>query len=425
MVSPLLASWQAKNHYRSSGDVVYGVYRSCGFSASEDDSGLLFVFMLTPRDNDAFDDLEDSLVREGGEIARGQVGDVEGYLAIFFDQQTSGGITQRTMDSLMDFVAEQARSCGFRVPSTCVKCGARASKRSFVDGIVQPLCTECSAQNRRERQSPPRPTPVPAPAAPRNMPQDDARYSQQYAPIVADDSKYDASYDEYTGMMPAHSNYKSMNQLGGDNGMNDMSYAPFDTGDDPAPLPDNGGSGNSYARYPDNAYRSKAPASPIRFDEGQDDYNDIMGDDGSGSAVFSETHIEGSAAKGILGAVLGSLAGVIPYIFIAMVVKFPMAALCFPAGILAVMFYVMLQGRKSVTFGMAVCAAVSSVISFLTTLLCMGVFYMEQTRTFTQALQYLLSENSQFLVFNTVLSILGAAFGALFMIVRMSKYVEE
>ena len=305
----------------------------------------------------------------------------------------------------MDFVAEQARSCGFRVPSTCVKCGARASKRSFVD--VQPLCAECSALNRQERHTPS--------AAPKDTPRDEARYAQQYAPIVADDSKYDASYDEYAGMTPAHSTYKSMNE------MNGAPYQPFDEANEPVSLPDStDGSGRSYARYPD-----KPSAPPFRFEEGQDDYNDIMGGDGSGSAVFSETRIEGSAAKGIFGAVLGSLAGVIPYIFIAMVVKFPMAALCFPAGILAVLFYVMLQGRKSVTFGMAVCAAVSLLVSFLTTLLCMGIFYMEQTRTFTQALQYLLNENSQFLVFNTVLSILGAAFGALFMIVRMSKYVEE
>ena len=50
MVTPRLASWQTKNHYRSDGDVVYGVYQGCGFSVSEeDDGGLLFIFMLAPR----------------------------------------------------------------------------------------------------------------------------------------------------------------------------------------------------------------------------------------------------------------------------------------------------------------------------------------------------------------------------------------
>lgn len=417
MISQQLASWQTRNHYRSDSDVVYGVYRNCGFSASEDDGGLLFVFMLTPRDDDAFDDLEEALSEEGGEIAVGQVGDVEGYLAIFFDQQ-DGGVSPRTMDSLLDFVADQARSCGFRVPNTCVKCGARATKRSFVDGMVQPLCAECSAQNRQSHRSAPepaRPAPEPtrsAPAPIRDTLRDDARYAEQYAPIIADDSKYDDSYDEYAGMSSPRSRYDAA-----------PSFAPIDTTD-----------ASSIPQRNYNTVSSEEPApsydtSPISFsDDGQEDeYHEIMGEeeDSGYSPTLSETVIGGSLGMGILGAVLGAVLGVIPYIVIALLVRFPMGALCFPAGMLAVIFYTLLKGRRSVPTGMVVTAVFSALIALVTMFVCMTVFYMDSGRGFSQAMQYLISENAGFLLLNSILAVLGAVFGALVMVVRMSKYAEE
>ena len=395
MVTPRLASWQTKNHYRSDGDVVYGVYQGCGFSVSEeDDGGLLFIFMLTPRDDDAFDDLEDALADDGGDIAEAQVGDVEGYLALFFDQ-SSGSVSPRTMDGVLGFVADQARACGFRVPNTCVKCGARATKRSFVDGMVQPLCADCSEENRRQHRaaaSKPEKRPAPAP-----MTDEDERYTAQYTPIVADDSKYDDSYDEYAGMATDESRYRT------------TQYPPRSRQEDnnPSPMP-------------------RFDATPIAFnDDGEEEYRELVGETGEHSATRRETHINGSAAMGFVGAFLGAAAGVIPYIIVALGLKFPMAALCFPAGMMAVWCYTLLKGRKSMVFGMSVSIGVSALLSFVTMWLCMTVFNMNQSRSFGAAMSYLFSEQMTFFVFNTIFAILGAAFGALFMIVVMAKYIGD
>ncbi len=403
MVSQQLASWQARNHYRSDDDVVYGVYQNCGFSVSDDDGGLLFVFMLSPRDDDAFDDLEDALADEGGEIAEAQVGDVEGYLALFFDQ-SNGAVSQRTMNSLLDFVADQARSCGFRVPNICVKCGARATKRSFVDGMVQPLCADCSAQNRESRRAAAEKNQNPPRKEQRSRYDDDDRYAQQYTPITADSSKYDDSYDEYAGMEAGHGDYRT------------TQYPPRRDPEEPP----------KKSREESREPLPRFDQTPIAFnDDGEEDYQEILGSAGEHSATVSEKHIGGSAAMGVLGTILGSLVGVIPYAVIALGLHFPMAALCFPAGILAVWCYTALKGRKSMGFGMGVSIACSAVISFFAMFLCMVVYYMNENRNFSQAMNYLFSENGSFFAFNTIFAVLGAAFGALFMIVAMSKYIES
>ena len=121
MMSSSLSSWQSTNNYRREGDVVYGVYQGCGFSVSEEDGGKLFVFMLSAGDNRAFDSFENALVDEGGELSQGQVGDVENYLAIFYDE-SADSVSLRTMDKVLDFVIAEARQCGFRVPNVCVRC---------------------------------------------------------------------------------------------------------------------------------------------------------------------------------------------------------------------------------------------------------------------------------------------------------------
>lgn len=405
MVSPQLATWQSKNNYRSDDDVVYGVYQGCGFSVSEDDDGLLFTFMLRPRDDEAFDDIEDALAQRGGELSEGQVGDVEGYLAVFFDQ-SHGLISGRTMNDILDFVVEQARPCGFRVPNTCVKCGARASKRSFLDGMVQPLCAECSAQNRQNRRA------AAASAAQKKQPDrdsdEDERYAKQYTPIVPDSSKYDDSYDEYAGMS---SSGRSYNRLQYDEDRESQNKNTGSQQFEPAPI--------SFSDEAEVNYRSAAKDDPA------DDYREIMDGQSEHSATVSETYIEGSAGMGILGALLGSLAGVIPYIIIALAANFHMAALCFPAGMAAVWFYTIFKGRKSMTLGMSVSISAGVVISVITMFLCMVVSYMDQSRNFGQAVSYLFSEQGTFFAFNTVFATLGSAFGALFMIVLMSKYINE
>ena len=430
MVSPQLASWQSRNNYRSDDNVVYGVHESCGFSVSEDDDGLLFIFMLFPRDDEAFDDFEDAMLQEGGELAEGQVGDVEGYLAVFFDQ-SRGLISARTMNRLLDFVVEQARPCGFRAPNICVKCGARANKRSFVDGMVQPLCAQCSAQNKQSRRAANNSARKPAPDT---RTQEDNRYAERYAPLVPDSSKYDDSYDEYAGMAPEHSDYNTeysrprrepqdyeppKRQERQERQEPPRSYDRFD----PAPI-----------SFNDDRYDS----APISFnDNGQDDryrvmsddpdedYHDIIGDEGEHSATVSETHIEGSGGMGVLGAFIGSLLGVIPYLMIAFVAKFPMAALCFPAGMLAVWFYTLFKGRKSMGYGMGVSIGLSAVMSIFAMFIGMTVYCMNESRNFGQAVSYLFSEQVPFLLFNTVFALLGSVFGALFMIVVMAKYVEN
>ena len=420
MISPQLASWQSRNQFRSDDDVVYGVHESCGFSVSEDDDGLLFIFMLSPRDDEAFDDFEDALLQEGGELAEGQVGDVEGYLAVFFDQ-SRGLISARTMNRLLDFVVEQARPCGFRAPNICVKCGARANKRSFVNGMVQPLCAQCSAQNKQSRRAAANAArkPAPPPAAdPRT--QEDNRYAEHYAPLVPDNSKYDDSYDEYADMAPNHSNYDS-----------EYSRPRHEPQEYDPP-------GRQERQEPPQKGYERFDASPISFDDsGQDDrhrvitddpdedYFDIVGDGGEHSATVSETHIEGSGGMGALGAFLGALLGVIPYLIIAFVAKFPMAALCFPAGMLAVWFYTLLRGRKSMGCGMGMSIGFSTVMSVIAMFIGMTVYCMNESRDFGQAVSYLFSEQVAFLLFNTVFALLGSVFGALFMIVVMAKYVES
>ena len=241
MISSSLSSWQSANNYRKEGDVVYGVYRGCGFAVSEEDGGMLFVFMLSAGDNKAFDNFENALAAEGGELGQGQVGDVENYLAIFFDESRET-LSLRTMDKVLDFVIAQARQSGFHVPNVCVKCGAKATKRSFVDNMVQPLCAECSArQKQNHRPAPEKAAPAPAPMASR----DDDDYSRRYAPIKADSSKYDDSYDEYSGMKSKYDDDRYTDKYGG--------------------------------TYNDSDYSEP----PVSFDDSGDEYREIMGDDRS------------------------------------------------------------------------------------------------------------------------------------------------
>ena len=391
MMSHQLSSWQSANNYRTEGDVVYGVYQGCGFAVSEEDGGKLFIFMLSAGDNTAFDDFENALASTGGQLADGQVGDVENYLAVFFDE-SSGNISNVTMDQLLAFTASQARNCGFRVPNTCVKCGARATKRSFLNNMVQPLCADCSAQNKQSRHAAaPVPPPVsPFATAPEPMVSQDDQYARQYSPLVPDSSKYDDSYDEYAGMPPHYGNNSSYSDPYGGT-YNDEGY-------------DN----------PDNA--------PISFDDSGDEYRDIMGnDDGDPSA----TQLGGSVGMGFLGALLGACIGVIPYILIALIADFHMAALCFPAGMLAVLFYTFLHGRRVKGTGMGVSIGVSVVISFVTMFLAMVFSYVNDTRTFGQALSYVFSQQLTFFLINSVFSILGSVFGAFFMINKMDDYCRD
>lgn len=391
MMSHQLSSWQTANNYRTEGDVVYGVFQGCGFAVSEEDGGKLFIFMLSASDNAAFDDFENALASAGGQLAEGQVGDVENYLAVFFDE-SNGNIANATLDQVLAFTAAQARNCGFRVPNICVKCGARATKRSFLNNMVQPLCADCSAQNKQTRHASAPVSPVaPFATAPQPMVSQDDPYAKQYAPLVPDSSKYDESYDEYAGMQPHYGNNNSFSD-------------PY------------GGT------YNDQGY-DNADNAPISFDDSGDDYRDIMENDDDQDS--SATQIGGSVGMGFLGALLGACIGVIPYILIALIADFHMAALCFPAGMLAVIFYTFLHGRRSKGMGMGISIGVSIVVSFVTMFIAMVFSYVNDTRTFGQALSYVFSEQLTFFLINSVFSILGSIFGAFFMINKMDDYCRD
>ena len=386
MMSSSLSSWQTTNNYRREGDVVYGVYQGCGFAVSEEDGGKLFIFMLSAGDNSAFDRFEDILASEEGELSQGQVGDVENYLAVFFDESRDS-VSLRTMDKVLDVVVGEARQCGFRVPNTCVRCGARATKRSFVDNMVQPLCTECSEkekQKHRQERKPSQPVPAPAPITSHSNEEDD--YDRRYAPMKPDSSKYDDSYDEYSGMQSRYDDDRRADRFGGT--YNDSDYAE----------------------------------PPVSFDDSGDEYREIMGDEGEEEGYEP---MEGTMGGGILGAALGSFIGVIPYLIVAMVADFHMAALCFPAGMLAVVFYTVMRGTRSKGTGMGICMTISAIVSVVFMFFGMVFSYVNDTTDFSAALSYMMDKQLTFFLINIVFSVLGAIFGSFFMISVMTKYVEQ
>ena len=93
--------------------------------------------------------------------------------------------------------------------------------------------------------------------------------------MKADSSKYDDSYDEYSGMRPSRDDRRS-DRFGG--------------------------------TYNDSDYEEP----PVSFDDSGDEYREIMGNDSGEDDDYNETEIDGTMGKGILGALLGSFIGVIP-----------------------------------------------------------------------------------------------------------------
>lgn len=400
MMSSGLASWQTANKYHKEGDVVYGVYQGCGFTVSEEDGGKLFIFMLSAGDEGAFDNFENALASVGGPVAEGQVGDVENYLAVFFDE-SMGEISSPVMDNILNFTATHAKQCGFRVPNVCVKCGARATKRSFVDNMVQPLCADCSAKNKQSRKAPPQTTAQPDYYG--DSPADgDDDYAKQYAPIVANSNIYDDNYDEYAGMAPSHSDYVSNTANYADN-YNDNDY------------------GNGYGNDSQPADEDKFGFSGYQ----EDDYTSVMGRDEDHEPA-PDIEFGGSMGMGILGTLVGSVVGVILYIILALAANFPMGALCCPAGMLAVILYTVFGGRKSKPLGMGLSIGVSAIISIFTIFITTALSYTGSGTSFSGAISYLFSDGDQtaLLIINMILATLGSVFGACFFINVMDKYVD-
>lgn len=300
MFSNTLQKWQQENGFRVGSDTVYGVHRGVGFSVVEEDGGKLFVFMLSGSDN-AFDNLEDMLSTQRGDLKLLQVGDVENYVALFFDE-SAGEMPGLSMSALLDFMADNYRTLGLRAPNICVKCGAPATKRSFLDKMVQPMCADCREKQRQEESSHGAPYPAARPQADR---QSDRGYGD--APLRSENSRYDDSYDEYAGM--EHSRHPL-----GDMDRRDMDRRDYDD------------------REREREERARRRPSDD-YSEGYDEYYD------------ARAPRRDSVGGGVIGVILGALAGLVPY-FISVLLPFELSALCFIAGFGAVLGYAAFDGLK-------------------------------------------------------------------------------
>ena len=305
MLSSGLRNWQQNNKFRVSGDTVYGVFENVGFSVTEEDGGCLFVFMLSGGD-DAFDRLEDLLVSQGGVLGAAQVGDVESYLALFFDD-ADGRLNGDDMSYLLDYIAGSFRSCGFRIPNVCVKCGAPATKRAFYNDMVQPLCGPCREADKMEKAH------------------------KAAAPAVADRaSDYNRGYAQ-----PAGNSY---------DGYDDRRSARREYDD---------------RRYNDDAYNDRGYDDSNRQDDRFAARTDMVG--------------EGSAPSGFFGALLGSVAGLVPYIISTMInYDSQLPVLCCVSGICAVLGYVAFGGLRSKKNAAVTTIACSVIVSLIMVLLFAG-----------------------------------------------------
>ena len=304
MISAALSSWQTAGGYRLENDVVYGVYNGVGFAVAGEDGGKLFTFMLSGAD-DAFDAIEDLLASQRSRLREVQVGDVENYLALFFEEN-GGEMPGQLMTELLDFVVANARGCGFAVPRVCVKCGAPANKRSFYNDMVQPMCAACSEEERlKKRAAAPKPQPKPEP---------EPEPEPEPVPARAADT-----------LLPAKSGYNP------DEDDTYDQYGPSSISSQPKRAP--------------ALRRESAPSSiPLSF-------ADVSTD-------------QGSLGKGILGAFLGALAGLVPLIISALL-GLELTCLCVFAGKGAVMGYTSFNGQKRKTTSLAVTAAIAEVMSII------------------------------------------------------------
>lgn len=343
MLSSGLKNWQQDNKFRISGDTVYGVFENVGFSVTEEDGGTLFIFMISGLD-DAYDRLEDLLCNQNGALARAQVGDVESYLAIFFDD-AEGKLSENDMSDLLDFLAGSFRSCGFRIPNVCVKCGAPATKRAFYNDMVQPLCGPCREADKLEKAH------------------------KAAAPAASDRD------DDYR--QPPRREYSE-------------------------PHPD--------------LYNG---AHETRY---QDDRRSPEPDPWDTPRARNDGRAEGNAPAGFFGAVLGALAGLVPYILSTFIITndtvFGLSILCFCAGIGAVYGYTSFGGLRVKKNALATTITVSLLISLIASL----VFAF--AANISNGFSVILSNLIQFAGFNPLLAILGALLGVGVSLDVLYKYLS-
>jgi len=362
MISTGLSSWQAENGFRLENDVVYGAYNGIGFAVVCEDGGKLFTFMLSGSDQ-AYDSIEDLLAAQTGRLRDVQVGDVENYLALFFEEN---GVEMpgQLMTSLLDFVLANARGCGFAAPRVCVKCGAPANKRSFYNDMVQPMCASCSEEERLKKRAAAKKAKQAEPAAPaRPEPSRDQR-------------------PETDSLLPARSSYNP------DEDDTYDQYGPSTPSQKKAPAPK----------------RESAPAAvPLTFAD--------------------DTADDGSTGKGILGAILGSVAGLIP-VTVSVLLGLELTFLCAAAGIGAVMGYIAFGGIRRKTNGLTitfVCAEVLSIAAFIGLNVIAG---MSDGASFGEAFSTsVFAEPVDYI--NAIIAVICAALGIFISLDKLADYITS
>lgn len=342
MLSSGLRNWQQDNKFRVSGDTVYGVYENVGFSVAEEDGGRLFIFMLSGSD-EAFDRLEDLLCNQSGALRNAQVGDVESYLALFFDD-ADGRLSGADMSDLLDYVAGSFRSCGFRVPNVCVKCGAPATKRAFYNDMVQPLCGPCREADKLEKAHK-----AAAPAAADRASDYDRGYAQP-----------SRGYDDQDDRRPARRDYDERS-------------------------------------YNESAYDNR----------GYDD-------DGDPFAARTDMVGEGSAPSGFLGALLGSVAGLVLYAATALITGLEFPAVCFASGLCAVLGYIAFGGLREKKFAMISTLATSIVLSIVMVLVFGGA---------VNGFSVMFGNLFKLVGFNLLMGVAGAFLGVMIVRDRLLDYL--
>jgi len=295
------------------------------------------------------------LCSQSGDLRNAQVGDVESYLAIFFDD-ADGRLSDRSMSDVLDYVAGNFRVCGFRTPNVCVKCGAPATKRSFYNSMVQPLCAPCREADKMEKAH------------------------KAAAPAAADRAAdYDRRRDDYPERRRPADDYPERRRPADDYPQRGRGY------DEPRTR-----------SYEERDYHT----APSWGDEPEQ---------------FAESGL-GSAPAGFFGAVLGALAGLIPYILSSML-GFELAALCFISGIGAVMGYVAFGGLKAKTNALVNAIAVSEIFSLLMVILRTCAANM------ADGLSVVLGNLLQLAGLNLLMAGIGALLGVLVSLDSLHKYM--
>ena len=332
LISNSLQKWQESRNYRKDGSNVYGVCDGVGFSVAEEDGGKLAIFMIKGGD-DAFTDLENVLASDSSELGQVQVGDVEGYLALFYDE-SRGQMPEYLLDELLSFVARTYRRCGFSVPNRCVTCGGQANKRAFHERMVQPMCASCNDKKRGVASRAPQPV-----------------------------ARRDDSYDR----------------------------------------------GSSKSDPPDYKKPQKRPRSDVSFDKKEYDYNYAS---------------EGSLMNGILGAVLGGIAGNILFV-ITMLINFPLPALATASGSLAALGYIAFGGPRTKSKAVGTIIGWSVGLSVLFMVISFVFKEVKQIGSFSATMPRLFASFPVLFTVNVVLAIVGVILGAMLMEGKLAEYIGE